>query len=146
MDTTTLRKAPIPISFFQAIGPEEIRLIRRAPGALSGGEWIDGGIYSYAEMKAMVQPAAGEELIFLEEGDRAKEAKRVWIPRPFVDAVFTGPEFEGILLAGETDGRLADVLLIGGKHYEIQKIEEFEETDIPHFDTIAIRFEAGATL
>ena len=145
MDPTALRSAPIAFSFFQTIQSEPIVLVRLNPGAVSDGEWVPGGEASRVGLPAFVQPATPDEIEMMSEGDRSRQIMHVWIPFPFEDPVFTGPVFADVRIVDEEIGRLADLLLINDVPHEVRKVELFDETDIAHFDLMAVRFEKGNT-
>lgn len=99
----------------------------------AAGEYIDGhympGAESLIEIIASIQPASPYEILQLPEGQRTKEAIKV----------YTTTGLRQTIEAQEVKG---DRIAYKGRLYEVQKVSTWESfTDIPHFKAMAVMVE-----
>lgn len=97
------------------------------------GEYIDGhyieGVESLFEIIASIQPLSSYEMLQLPEGQRTKEAVKVYTPT-------------GLRQTIESQQVKGDRISYKGRLYEVQKVSTWETfTDIPHFKAVAVMVE-----
>lgn len=97
------------------------------------GEYIDGhympGEESIFEIVASVQPLSPYEILQLPEGQRTKEAVKIYTTA-------------GLRQTIESQKVKGDRISYKGRLYEVQKVSTWEMfTDIPHFKAIAVMVE-----
>jgi hypothetical protein len=104
---------------------------RRNPGSYVDGDWVPSGTYTDYEMIASIQPINGRELEILPEGQRTKEAVRIYT------------KF-GLQQAVEQQNVKGDLVSYRGRQYEVHKVEPWEIAswdDLVHFKAIALLVE-----
>lgn len=101
-------------------------ITRSAAGSYSAGRWVAGGT-SAITITASIQQyrPRPDELQHLSEGDRAREAVRI----------YTSTQLK---TANETDGTLADFLTRNGEQWEVVSVESWGH-GIQHYKAIALR-------
>ena len=87
------------------------------------GEYVEGSQSQFKTL-ACVQPMQFDELLLLPEGERTKEALKIYLEAE----LFT---------VDETCQRKADIITYFGKLYEVHKVERWTQL-IPHFKVIAV--------
>jgi hypothetical protein len=110
---------------------------RFGPGRYVSGQWVDGdeviptdedGNETSFSMTASVQRLTPQETAAMPEGQRSSE----WIK------VYTGTQ---LLRADESERTKGDVVLFHGREYEVKKIEDWTDTELPHYKALAVLLE-----
>lgn len=92
------------------------------------GHYIEGAETIF-EIIASIQPLSSYEMLQLPEGQRTKEAVKVYTPT-------------GLRQTIESQRVKGDRISYKGRLYEVQKVSAWENfTDIPHFKAIAVMVE-----
>lgn len=83
------------------------------------------------EITASIQPSGGRDLQKLSEGERTR-----WPITIYSD--------QELLTDDENCKRKADILFYKGKHFEIVRVEDWTDTDLPHWKCMGLKkdFEA----
>jgi len=98
---------------------ETITITRKAAGSYVNGLYVDGA-ETVTSIAANVQPLSGSQILQLAEADRKRES---W-------AIFT-----------ESEIRVNDLVTRGGKTYEVQRVEDFRNQPVPHYEGIMLLLE-----
>jgi len=98
---------------------ETLTITRKAAGTYENGHYVDG-TETVISIMANVQPLSGSQILQLAEADREKES---W-------AILT-----------ESEIRVNDIAARGGKTYEVQRVEDFNNQPIPHYEGIMLLIE-----
>jgi hypothetical protein len=102
--------------------PLQVRRDAQA-GSYINGHWVEGKTQTLNIM-ATVEPLSGNDLLLLPEGERTKEAIRI----------YTDSELKTV---DEFAKRKADVVNYFGKCFEVQVVKRWTQL-IPHFACIAV--------
>lgn len=107
------------------LGSEAITRITYAAGTRgSDGRWVQGSSTS-TTIYASVQPMEGQDLEILEEGERARDGKRL----------YTATVME---TANQHLGTSADLVTIDSINYEVRQVKR-ERSIIPHYRVLVMR-------
>ena len=104
---------------------DTIKINRFAVGEYVNGNYVPGAI-TEINISAVIIPLSGKDLLNLPEAQRTKEARRVYTDIQ----LFT---------ADEVDSKKADRFLHDGIYFEIQRVEKWTNTDLPHYKCIAVK-------
>jgi len=110
---------------------EKISIIRNITiGAYSDvtGEYVEGQKEEIV-LDAVVTPVNGKELLILPEAQRTSEMIKVFTD----DRLYT---------ANEYISKIADVIIWRDEMYQVQKVEDWTRTDLPHFKSFAAKVES----
>jgi hypothetical protein len=96
----------------------------------TAGEYVDGdfqpGAPSALTIKAHVQPASGQEMLTFPEGERTREAIRLYVDQQ-------------LRAADEAAQLAADVVTYNGVAYQVQRVMPWPLGGLPHWKAIAFR-------
>lgn len=109
------------------LGEETVTGVRYAAGTRSAGVFVPGAT-SPLSILASVQPAEGEDLELLPEGQRTKTVLKLYTETL-------------VKTASETAATLADVLTIDSKNYQVHHVEQ-QRSVIPHYKVLVVRVQA----
>ena len=97
-----------------------ITVTRAAAGTYVLGRFVPGAAQVIDGQRGNIQPLTGKELQQLPEGDRQREAKKIYT----AFALQNG-----------------DVVRAGGVDYEVQAVEDWTAFALPHFKARLVRIE-----
>ena len=97
-------------------------------GEYVNGWWVEPVVDTF-DVKANIQPLRGQELENLPEAQRTKKAIRVYVETK-------------LQTASESDAQRADRFELLGHTYEIWQVEDWFNTDLPHYKCIATQVDA----
>jgi len=101
---------------------------RFAPGEYIDGHYIAGAESTF-EIVASIQPLGAYEMLQLPEGQRTKEAVKIYTTSPLRQTI-------------ESQQVKGDRVAYKSRLYEVQKVSTWETfTDIPHFKAVAVMVE-----
>jgi len=98
---------------------ETITITRKAPGSYVDGFFVAGSS-SDISILASVQPLTGNEFLQLGEGDRYKEAWKVF---------------------STSEIRANDVITRSGKTYEVRRVSDYSSHGLPHYEAVMVLIE-----
>lgn len=98
-------------------------MTRETPGKYVDGYYVDCAVQTFAIM-ATVEPLDGNDLLLLAEGERTREAIRI----------YTASE---LLTVDTRKTRSADVVTYLGKKFEVHSVKKWTQL-IPHFAVVAL--------
>tara|TARA_R110002012_G_scaffold271932_2_gene457262 strand:- start:751 stop:1140 length:390 start_codon:yes stop_codon:yes gene_type:complete len=90
------------------------------------------GTTSITQAQAVIIPATGKDLKNLPEAQRIKEAIKIYTD-------------EALQTADDNTSKNADVITWRGVNYQIQNMEDWTSTDIPHYKSMAVKVENNIT-
>ncbi len=109
-----------------------ITVQRFSPGVFLEGQYTSGGLIEI-QMVAAVQPMGAREVMMLPEGDRLKEAIRVF-------------SVQQLLTKDETKSR-SDVIVVDGRTFEVKMVTNHTiygaKVNLTHYESIAVMMYAG---
>lgn len=111
---------------------ETIRVIRYGNGAYGkkSGRWEGGKQFADETFTVSVQPLRGNELLNLPQGQRESENVKIYSD----ERIFT-------VRNSNAESKTADCIEWRGCSYQIQSVEDWTKTDIPHYKSIAVKIE-----
>jgi len=98
---------------------ETINVFRKTAGYYVNGHYIEGD-ETEIEIEASVQPLTGNEFLQLAEGDRYKEAWKVF---------------------SVSEIRANDAVTRLGKTYEVRRPSDYSSHSIPHYEAVMVLVE-----
>lgn len=98
---------------------ETITITRKSTGSYENGHYVEGA-GTNSSIQANVQPLSGSQILQLPEADRKKES---------------------LSILTESEVRINDIVTRGGKTYEVQRVEDFNNQPIPHYEGIMLLIE-----
>lgn len=112
-------------ALIESMSAQNVTLIRGSAGSIVNGLYIPGSTTT-STIRAGVQPAVGEDLISLPEGQRERESYKIYS----VSQMKTNDETAGIK---------ADVLAFYGAEYEVQQVQRHYGLGLDHWKAIVTR-------
>lgn len=98
--------------------------------ASSEGEYVDGDFQpadpAILTVRAHIQPVSGREMLTFEEGERTREAIRLYADQE-------------LRPADEAAGLAADVVAYNGANYQVQRVQPWPLGGLPHWKAIAFK-------
>ncbi len=97
---------------------------------MSGNGALVNGVYrgaptSDSKITASVQVLSANEMLLLPEGDRLKEAIKIYSDVP-------------LMVSSNDNLREADVVFWDNRAFEVQKVEKWQQLDLKHYRSIAM--------
>lgn len=84
------------------------------------------------DLSVVVTPAKGRELLHLPEAQRSSEMLKIYSD-------------EKLLTVDEGVSKIADVVVWRGHEYQVQIVDDWTHTDLPHYRSLAAKVEACAS-
>lgn len=106
---------------------QEITVTRAAAGTWVAGQWVPGADKIY-KVLAVVQPASGRDQLILDEALRTRE----------IIVLYTR---KALQTTNEKGSQTADVVGYRGSDWQVQHVESWDRTGLPHFKVLASKVE-----
>lgn len=115
------------MSLIDSFKTDEIAVTRFDSGTLVKGRYQKGNETNLT-LQAVVLPVSGKERLQLPETIRTTEIIRLYTK-------------EALLTANESESKKADTIEWHGQSYQVHKVEHWNQTDIPHYKSFAVKIE-----
>ncbi|NQY74605.1 MAG: hypothetical protein HRT90_07565 [Candidatus Margulisbacteria bacterium] len=115
------------MSLIDAFQTDELIITRFSSGTIIRGRYQKGDETTFT-IQAVVLPVNGRERLLLPETIRTTEMVRIYTT-------------ENLFTTNEAHSKLADIILWRGNKYQIQKVESWTKTDLPHYVSLAVKIE-----